>query len=137
MLPGPLKTRAASELRDLDPLNNEAVWMAPVGILGDIMDVGFTCAYLAGDNARRVPCNESRGDARMSCDEEEPHMVPARTQGQSIQPARWQTDRRACVIRVLTGGGGTMHDQSNQPRQPGQNGKQIQQIQSREVRCTS
>jgi enoyl-[acyl-carrier protein] reductase I len=52
--PGPLKTRAASGLRDFDLLLNEAVERAPVGELVDIMDVGFACAYLATPYARRV-----------------------------------------------------------------------------------
>ncbi|TMH37747.1 MAG: enoyl-ACP reductase FabI [Betaproteobacteria bacterium] len=46
--PGPLKTRAASGLKDFDLLLNEA------GELVDIMDVGFTCAYLATPYARRL-----------------------------------------------------------------------------------
>jgi len=52
--PGPLKTRAASGLKDFDMLLNEAVARAPVGELVDIMDVGFTCAYLATPYARRL-----------------------------------------------------------------------------------
>jgi enoyl-[acyl-carrier protein] reductase I len=52
--PGPLKTRAASGLKDFDLLLNEAVQRAPVGELVDIMDVGFTCAYLATPYARRL-----------------------------------------------------------------------------------
>jgi enoyl-[acyl-carrier protein] reductase I len=52
--PGPLKTRAASGLRDFDLLLNEAAEKTPIGELVDIMDVGFTCAYLASDFARRV-----------------------------------------------------------------------------------
>lgn len=52
--PGPLKTRAASGLRDFDLMLNEAVKRAPVGDLVDIMDVGFTCAYLATPYARRI-----------------------------------------------------------------------------------
>jgi enoyl-[acyl-carrier protein] reductase I len=52
--PGPLKTRAASGLKDFDLLLNEAVARAPLGDLVDIMDVGFTCAYLATPYARRV-----------------------------------------------------------------------------------
>lgn len=52
--PGPLKTRAASGLRDFDLLLNEAVERAPVGELVDIMDVGFACAYLATPYARRI-----------------------------------------------------------------------------------
>ena len=52
--PGPLKTRAASGLRDFDLMLNEAVKRSPVGDLVDIMDVGFTCAYLATPYARRI-----------------------------------------------------------------------------------
>ena len=52
--PGPLKTRAASGLKDFDLLLNEAVARAPVGELVDIMDVGFACAFLATDYARRM-----------------------------------------------------------------------------------
>lgn len=52
--PGPLKTRAASGLKDFDVLLNNAAEKAPVGELVDIMDVGFTCAYLATPFARRL-----------------------------------------------------------------------------------
>ena len=52
--PGPLKTRAASGLKDFDLLLNEAVQRAPVGELVDIMDVGFACAFLATPYARRI-----------------------------------------------------------------------------------
>ena len=45
--PGPLKTRASSGLKDFDLLVDEAASRAPLGKLTDIMDVGFTCAYLA------------------------------------------------------------------------------------------
>ena len=52
--PGPLKTRAASGLKDFELLLNEAVEKAPVGELVDILDVGFACAYLATPYARRI-----------------------------------------------------------------------------------
>ena len=52
--PGPLKTRAASGLKDFDLLLNEAARRAPLGELVDIMDVGFTCAFLATPYARRL-----------------------------------------------------------------------------------
>jgi enoyl-[acyl-carrier protein] reductase I len=52
--PGPLKTRAASGLKDFEILLNEAAQRAPIGELVDIMDVGFTCAYLATPYARRL-----------------------------------------------------------------------------------
>ncbi len=52
--PGPLKTRAASGLKDFELLLNEAAHKAPLGELVDIMDVGFACAYLATPFARRI-----------------------------------------------------------------------------------
>jgi enoyl-[acyl-carrier protein] reductase I len=52
--PGPLKTRAASGLKDFDLLLTEAAQRAPIGELVDIMDVGFACAYLATPYARRL-----------------------------------------------------------------------------------
>jgi enoyl-[acyl-carrier protein] reductase I len=52
--PGPLKTRAASGLKDFDLLLAEAAQKAPLGELVDIMDVGFACAYLATPYARRM-----------------------------------------------------------------------------------
>jgi enoyl-[acyl-carrier protein] reductase I len=52
--PGPLKTRAASGLKDFDLLLNEAAHKAPVGELVDIMDVGYACTYLATPFARRI-----------------------------------------------------------------------------------
>jgi len=52
--PGPLKTRAASGLKDFDLMLNEAMQKAPVGELVDIHDVGFACAYLATPYARRI-----------------------------------------------------------------------------------
>jgi enoyl-[acyl-carrier protein] reductase I len=55
--PGPLKTRAASGLKDFDRMLNEASQRAPLGELVDIMDVGFTCAFLATSYARRLTGN--------------------------------------------------------------------------------
>jgi len=52
--PGPLKTRAAAGLKDFDLLLVAAAQHAPLGQLADIMDVGFTCTYLATPQARRV-----------------------------------------------------------------------------------
>src|SRR3954453_6638927 len=52
--PGPLKTRAASGLKDFELLLNEAAERAPLGELVEIMDVGFACAYLATSLARRI-----------------------------------------------------------------------------------
>jgi enoyl-[acyl-carrier protein] reductase I len=52
--PGPLKTRAASGLKDFDLLLNKAARRSPVGELVDIDDVGYACAYLATPYARRM-----------------------------------------------------------------------------------
>ncbi len=52
--PGPLKTRAASGLKDFELLLNEAAHKAPLGVLVDIMDVGYACAYLATPFAHRI-----------------------------------------------------------------------------------
>ena len=52
--PGPLKTRAASGLKDFELLLNQAEQRAPLGELIDIMDVGFACAYLATPFAKRI-----------------------------------------------------------------------------------
>lgn len=55
--PGPLKTRAASGLKDFERLLNDAVQRAPLGELVDIMDVGYTCAFLSTPYARRLTGN--------------------------------------------------------------------------------
>jgi enoyl-[acyl-carrier protein] reductase I len=52
--PGPLKTRAASGLKDFELMLNAAAQKAPLGELVDILDVGFACAYLASPLARRI-----------------------------------------------------------------------------------
>lgn len=52
--PGPLKTRAASGLKDFDRILNEAVERSPIGESVDIMDVGFACAFLATPYGRRL-----------------------------------------------------------------------------------
>jgi enoyl-[acyl-carrier protein] reductase I len=52
--PGPLKTRAASGLKDFDLMLDDAMQKAPVGELAEIDDVGAACAYLATDYARRI-----------------------------------------------------------------------------------
>jgi enoyl-[acyl-carrier protein] reductase I len=52
--PGPLKTRAASGLKNFDLLLRNAVSASPIGEPVDIMDVGFACAYLATPYARRI-----------------------------------------------------------------------------------
>ena len=52
--PGPLKTRAASGIKEFDRLLNDAVEHSPLGALVDIEDVGFACAYLATKFARRI-----------------------------------------------------------------------------------
>ncbi|MEJ6004635.1 enoyl-ACP reductase FabI [Paucibacter sp. AS339] len=55
--PGPLKTRAASGLKDFDALLHETEARAPLGQLVDIMDVGYTCAYMATPFARHLSGN--------------------------------------------------------------------------------
>ena len=52
--PGPLKTRAASGIKEFDRLLNDAVEHSPLHELVDIEDVGFACAYLATKFARRI-----------------------------------------------------------------------------------
>ena len=52
--PGPLKTRAASGLKNFELMLNEAAHRAPLGQLVGIMDVGYTCAYLATPFAKRI-----------------------------------------------------------------------------------
>ncbi|MBL8351296.1 MAG: enoyl-ACP reductase FabI [Burkholderiaceae bacterium] len=55
--PGPLKTRAASGLKDFEALLNETAARAPLGELVDIMDVGLACGYMATPYARRLSGN--------------------------------------------------------------------------------
>jgi enoyl-[acyl-carrier protein] reductase I len=52
--PGPLRSRAASGIKDFNMLLNAAMEKAPLGEQVDIMDVGFTCAFLATPYARRL-----------------------------------------------------------------------------------
>lgn len=52
--PGRLKTRAASGIKDFELMLNEAAYKAPLGELVDIMDIGWTCAYLAAPFALKV-----------------------------------------------------------------------------------
>jgi enoyl-[acyl-carrier protein] reductase I len=52
--PGPLKTRAASGLKDFELMLNDAASRSPLHELVDIDDVGYACAYLATDFARRI-----------------------------------------------------------------------------------
>jgi enoyl-[acyl-carrier protein] reductase I len=52
--PGPLKTRAASGIRDFEILLNQAAEHSPLRELVDIDDVGSACAFLATDYARRI-----------------------------------------------------------------------------------
>jgi enoyl-[acyl-carrier-protein] reductase (NADH) len=62
--PGPLKTRAASGLKDFDLMLNDAAQRAPVGELVDILDVGFTCvssdALCAAAVGRNAVCGWRR-----------------------------------------------------------------------------
>ena len=52
--PGPLKTRAASGIKDFELLLNQAAAESPLGQLVDIDDVGHACAYLATPFAHRI-----------------------------------------------------------------------------------
>ena len=52
--PGLPRTPAASGLKDFDLLPYEAAQRAPLGEPVDIMEVGFTCAFLSTPYARRL-----------------------------------------------------------------------------------
>jgi enoyl-[acyl-carrier protein] reductase I len=52
--PGPLRTRAGAGLKDFEHLLDEVAHRAPLGELVDILDVGFTCAFLATPFAKRL-----------------------------------------------------------------------------------
>ena len=64
--PGPLKTRAASGLKDFDVLLTEAIERAPIGELVDIDDVGLTAAYLTTPFARRLTGTTTYVDGGLS-----------------------------------------------------------------------
>jgi enoyl-[acyl-carrier protein] reductase I len=64
--PGPLKTRAASGLKDFDVLLSEAIERAPIGELVDIEDVGLTAAYLTTPFARRLTGTTAYVDGGLS-----------------------------------------------------------------------
>jgi len=64
--PGPLKTRAASGLKDFDVLLSEAVERSPIGELVDIDDVGLTTAYLTTPFARRLTGTTTYVDGGLS-----------------------------------------------------------------------
>jgi len=52
--PGPLKTRAASGIRDFDELLDDAAERAPTRSLVSIEDVGLACAMLASDATKLI-----------------------------------------------------------------------------------
>jgi enoyl-[acyl-carrier protein] reductase I len=64
--PGPLKTRAASGLKDFDVLLTDAIERAPIGELVDIVDVGLTTAFLATPFARRLTGTTTYVDGGLS-----------------------------------------------------------------------
>jgi len=64
--PGPLKTRAASGLKDFDVLLSAAIERAPIGELVDIDDVGLTAAYLTTPFARRLTGTTTYVDGGLS-----------------------------------------------------------------------
>ena len=77
--PGPLKTRAASGIKDFELLLNEAVAEgAAAASWSTSMDVGFACAYLATDFARRITggtdlCRRRRQHRRLTARQEQDH----------------------------------------------------------------
>ena len=64
--PGPLKTRAASGLKDFDELLDRAAAEAPAGQLVGIDDVGIACASLATDAAKLITGNTIYIDGGLS-----------------------------------------------------------------------
>ena len=64
--PGPLKTRAASGLKNFDVLLSEAIERSPIGELVDIDDVGLTAAYLTTPFARRLTGTTTYVDGGLS-----------------------------------------------------------------------
>ncbi|CAH1669972.1 enoyl-ACP reductase FabI [Chelatococcus asaccharovorans] len=64
--PGPLKTRAASGLKDFDVLLADATERSPIGELIDIDDVGLTTAFLATPFARRLTGTTTYVDGGLS-----------------------------------------------------------------------
>ena len=64
--PGPLKTRAASGIKDFDVLLTEASERSPIGELVDIDDVGLTTAYLTTPFARRLTGTTTYVDGGLS-----------------------------------------------------------------------
>jgi len=61
--PGPMKTRAASGLKDFDVLLEHAAERAPLRRLGTPFDVGGLCAFLASDSAAAMTGNVIHVDA--------------------------------------------------------------------------
>lgn len=61
--PGPMKTRAASGLKDFDVLLEHAAQHAPLRRLGTPLDVGSLCAFLASDAAAAMTGNVVHVDA--------------------------------------------------------------------------
>ena len=61
--PGPMKTRAASGLKDFDVLLEHAAQRAPLRRLGTPLDVGAMCAFLASDAAAAMTGNTVHVDA--------------------------------------------------------------------------
>jgi hypothetical protein len=78
--PGPLKTRAASGIKDFELLLNQAAAESPLGQLVDIDDVGHACAYLATPWAHRITGGRSTSTgARTSSFEPGKNRFPTRT----------------------------------------------------------
>ena len=91
MSPGPLKTRAAAGLKDFELLLTEAAQKAPLGELVDIMDVGFTCAYLATPFAKQ---NHRRNRLRRR--RRQPHCL-SYDLGSEVRVVPRRTDRSSAI----------------------------------------
>lgn len=64
--PGPLRTRAASGVKNFGHLLADAVARSPLGGTVDIADVGSVCACLASDHARRLTCSTAYVDGELN-----------------------------------------------------------------------
>ena len=83
--PGPLKTRAASGLKDFDLLLNEAAQRAPIGELVDIMDVGL---HLRVPRDALCPADVGRNAVRRRRRAHHGVTTSPRTRGDSIVVCR-------------------------------------------------
>jgi enoyl-[acyl-carrier protein] reductase I len=61
--PGPMRTRAASGIKDFETLMERATARVPDGRLATIEDVGNLAAFLVSDGARAITGNTAYVDA--------------------------------------------------------------------------